>query len=67
MGCSWAARVVLGLERLTNSGECVEIGLYYTCFIDVVAALFVEEHAGSSLVCGEEVQGALALESHLGH
>ena len=55
------------MERLRNFGENVEIGLNYTCFIDVVTAFFIEKHADSALVCGEEVQGALALESHLGH
>ena len=54
-------------ERLTNFGEDVEIGLNYTCFIEVVTAFFIEKHAGSVLVCGEEVQGASVLESYLGH
>ena len=55
------------MERLMNFGKGVEIGLNYTCFIDVVTAFFIEKHAGSALVCGEEVQGTLVLESYPGH
>ena len=36
------------MERLTNFGEDVEIGFNYACFIDVVAAIFIERHTSSS-------------------
>ena len=55
------------MERLTNFGEGMEIGLDYTCFIDVVAALFVEEHASSSFFGYKEVQDTSVLKSRVGH
>ena len=67
MGCSWVDRVIPFLERLTNFGEDVEIAFNYTCFVDVVVAIFIETHTSSSFLGREEVQDTSVLKSYLGH